>query len=264
VRTRLSLVFFALGSLLVLRAFGDWGYDYKFWDQMDECDDYAGASWIDYDTPSDALTADDFLCTTAGPITEIRFAGWSYYGEQYITRFRITFWDDVPATADDESHPGDLLQECWIDPADPNDPLKIGWYSPGEFCPYVYEYRIDLPEDCWFFQEGTPQDPVIYWIGIQGVMVTDGYFDAWYWNFRERHLPVNLDDAAFQSDYFGYPPWANWGFTAGYGDPDLYEGTLPEGWTSADMMFQLRGVPEPSSFAVLGLGLLALLRRRKK
>ncbi|MBN2561578.1 MAG: PEP-CTERM sorting domain-containing protein [Phycisphaerae bacterium] len=234
----------------------DWGDPIK-WDQLLPLDGYGGASWIDNDTPSDALTADDFLCTQTGYINDIEFNGWSYYGVSYLDSFRITFWTDVPATVDDASHPGTLLHECVVGPGEP-----VGWHQvdpvndPNHF-------KINLPDDQWFYQEGTEQDPIIYWIGIQGVMLDDGYFDAFYWNFRERHEATWGDDAAFASDYFSYAPWANWGFTAGYGDPDLYEGTLPSGWTSADMSFRLSGTPEPSTLGLLGLGSLALIRRRR-
>jgi hypothetical protein len=218
------------------------------WDQMDGFDAYGAASWIDNDTPSDAQTADDFLCDMTGPITQVDFAGWSYYGEEYIAGFRVTFWTDVPANDYDESHPGDLLY----------DQTFYSWATEGES---TYIYSIMFPEGQQFVQEAGN----IYWISIQGVMVDDGYFDAWYWNFRDRYLPVNLDDAAFNSEYYGYAPWAHWGFTPGYGDPDLYEGKMPQDWTSADMSFRLYGVPEPGlvSLAGLLLGAGALWLRRK-
>lgn len=243
------------GVLLVAPALGDWAHDVK-WDQLLPTDAYGAASWIDHDTPSDALTADDFLCTEPWWITDIEFFGWSYYGSQYIDQFRITFWSDVPATPQDESHPGELLYDYYVNPVTPGDPLGIGWQEIA-----TNHFKINLPEEAWFHQQGTPDDPIIYWIGIQGVMVTDGFFDAFYWNFRDRYQPVWGDDAAFTSNYFGYPPWAHWGFPPGYGDPGLYEGPLPPGWTSADMSFKLTGIPEPASLVLLALGLLALRRR---
>jgi hypothetical protein len=221
------------------------------WDQMGNYDAYAGASWLDYDTPSDAQTADDFTFGGSGAITQVDFAGWSYYGESYIEAFRITFYSDVPAGPNDESHPGDMLY----------DQTFYTWTDLGEVAPYVYGYSITFPQGQQFEQQAGN----IYWIGIQGVMVTDGYFDAWYWNFVDRYQPTKLDDASFWSDYFGYSPWAHWGFTPGYGDPTLYTGKMPQGYTSADMCFKLYAVPEPSLISLAGLllGAGALWLRRK-
>ncbi|GMV36236.1 MAG: hypothetical protein AMXMBFR61_07440 [Fimbriimonadales bacterium] len=228
----------------------------KKWDQMDAIDTYGGASWLDYDTPSDAISADDFLCTDLQPIVAVKFAGWSYYGNIWIDNFVIKFWTDVPATPNDASHPGTLLKEIRVD----NAPAQCqpGWWDNGDGT-FMAIFRPDQ----YFFQEGTPTNPQVYWISIQGEMITDGYFDAFYWNFRQRGLNWN-DDAAFASNYFGYAPWSNWGV-----DPTdtvaLYEGPLPTGWRSLDMAFTLYTIPEPGTMAALGAGLAGLLaiRRRK-
>jgi hypothetical protein len=234
----------------------DWPHPYK-WQQMQALDTYGAASWIDLDTPSDAVTADDFLCDVTGPITDIEFAGWSTYGNQYIDKFRIQFWTDVPATPNDESHPGTLLYSYDVSPADAADPLKIGWQDRGDGT-----FKIDLPQENWFYQQGSATNPIVYWISIQGLMVTDGYFDAFYWNFRDRNIPTWNDDAAFASDYFTTAPWSNWGVDAA-GAVNLYEGPFPTSFVSSlDMAFNLTGLPEPGSLALVVLGGLTLLRRR--
>jgi len=234
----------ALVGLAAGPALADWDHPIK-WDQLEPIDTFGGASWIDNDTPSDALTADDFFCGGDLPwITDVKFHGWSTYGDEYIDRFRITFWTDVPATPYDESHPGELLY----------DGEFTDWFIDGNGA-----YQINIPQDMWFYQ-GT--EDRILWIGIQGVMVDDGYADSFYWNFRDRYQDIWGDDAAFTSEYFGYPPWAHWGFGPDYSDPGLYEGLLPDGWTSADMSFRLTGIPEPASLSLLALGALVLIRRR--
>jgi len=95
-------------------ALADWDHLVK-WDQLDPGSGWGGASFVCYDTPNDAITADDFFCDGTLPIiTDIEFYGWSHYGSQYVDSFRITFRSDVPATPEDESHPGDLLWECQV------------------------------------------------------------------------------------------------------------------------------------------------------
>jgi len=242
---------------LAAPALADWPGVVAKWDyNLQGVDSYGAASWIDYDTPSDALTADDFLCASPDPVVEVRFNGWSYYGNDYIDKFRVQFWTDVPATPVDASHPGNLVYSYEALKADPNDPLKIGWQDmlDGSF-------KIDLPQDQWFHQEGTPANPIVYWVSIQGVMVTDGAFDGFYWNFKDRTLPTWGDDAAFTSEYFAAPPWYNWGIDA-TGAVSLYDGVLPADWLqSLDMAYALYTIPEPATLLLLGIGAV-LLRRR--
>jgi len=238
-----GLALLALAAFLVAPSFADWNHPVK-WNQMDALDSYGGASWIDNDTPSDAISADDFMCNESGFITDLHFAGWSIYGEIYLTGFRVQFWNNIPAGGGLESHPGDLLWSRDI----------YTYNTSGSAAPFLYE--IDIPQADWFAQtQGN-----IYWVSIQGLMLNDGFFDGWYWSFRQRGLH-NLDDAAFASQYFGYAPWAHWAVNPA-NSVVLYNGTMPPGYTSLDMAFALTGiVPEPATFGLVGLGLL-LLRRR--
>jgi len=258
-----AVVWLTVIGLVAVPVLADWPHVIK-WDQTAYgVDNWAGASWIDYDTPSDALTADDFWCDGLAEhawISDVELYGYSQYGTTYLDAFRIQFWSDVPATPDDASHPGSLLYSYDAYAADPNDPLKIGWHQPDPVND-PNRFKIDLPEDQWFYQ-GTGEK--VLWISIQGIMATDGYFDAFYWYFQDRTFPTWGDDAAFTSDYFGYLPWYNWGFPSGdmAESPDLYDGLLPTDWFgSADMVFKLTAIPEPSGLLLLGLGLFALRRR---
>jgi hypothetical protein len=247
----------ALG--LAAAAMGDWGHPIK-WDQMSGgWHNYGGHSTIDRDSQIFTTTADDFLCGETGWITDIHFAGFSYYGDTYLNGFNIKFWTDVPAMPGDESHPGTLLYEYTVGPAGGDG---IGWQALGDDT-----YRINLPQDQWFWQE----EGNIYWISIQGDMVDDGAGDTFYWNFADPSNPTWGDDAAFESDYFGYAPWASWGWQedpANPGEflPELYEGEFPGApfVSSADMAFALSGIiPAPGALALLGLAGLSGGRRRR-
>jgi hypothetical protein len=242
---------------LATAAMGDWPHPIK-WDQMSGgWHNYGAYSTIDNDSPAFGTTADDFMCMETGWITDVHFAGFSQYGNQYITDFRITFWSDVPAMPGDESHPGQLLYDYTVAPAGADG---IGWQDLGDGT-----FRINLPEDQWFQQnEGN-----IYWIGIQGVMVDDGFADSFYWNFADPSNPTWGDDAAFESPTFGFAPWANWGWVddgAGGLLPDLYEGEFPGApfVSSADMAFALSGIiPGPGALAMLAVAGLVGSRRRR-
>jgi HYR domain len=121
------------------------------------------------------VLADDFLCTTSGPITDIHLWG-SYLIDESDTN--LTFWlaiyDDVPVSATNNfSHPGSLLwheefapgqyvQTLWGNGIetflDPGQPAVIGpdsqvWY----YCFY--------PTNA-FIQQGGPLAPRVYWLMV--------------------------------------------------------------------------------------------------
>jgi hypothetical protein len=237
-----NLAVACLTGLMVAPLLADRGELVK-WDQLGPGSGWGGASFACYDTPNNAVTADDFFCDGTLPIiTGIEFYGWSYYGEaNYVDGFRISFWTDVPGTSEDDGHPGDLLYQA-----------EVGYEYLGE-----NHFKIDLPEELWFYQGSEEQ---ILWISIQGVMTTDDIPDAFYWEFLEPGHGWG-DGAAFTSDYWNYPPWYNWGWMTPDA-PTVYEGAFPDGWyASADMRFLLTGVPEPASICLFGLCLVLLHRR---
>lgn len=261
---RFSVFLLLLPVLLTLPAASaraDWPHPVK-WDQLDPLDGWGGASYYNAGTDITTTTADDFQCTETGWITDIEFHGFSNGGP--VQSFRVRFWTDVAATADEESHPGTLLYDETFGPASADDLLGLGWTQVDSDL-----FKINIPEELWFVQEGSAANAVVYWISIQGIADPDDATSNFYWYFRDRNESTWGDDAAFTSESWGYDPWAHWGWETMefVDDPELYEGSLPVDWAkSADMSFALSGipVPEPATIGLLALALLGLSRLRAR
>ena len=186
---------------------------------------------------------DDFKCTQTGPIEDIHFwASWK--GDQIgqINWIDISFHGDVPGPP---SHPDSVMY---------GNPLWSQRFLPGQFVVAPPEFG----NQGWLPPGGTPipndhtqyfqinitdilnpliQDvDTIYWMGIH-VGVPVGPAIGW-----KTSLDHWEDDAVY---YYG-----GWQELI---DPFTYE--------SLDMAFVI--TPEPATIALLGLGALALLRKRK-
>jgi hypothetical protein len=132
------------------------------------------------------LLADDFLCTETGYITDIHIWGsWiddhiPFFEAPEAVEFTFSIHSDIPAgVIEPWSMPGDVLWiKTWIPNWDDVEWINFGpedWYNP--FLPmwlddnhnmcYKYNYILD-PQD-YFLQEGTEQDPIIYWLDVQAV-----------------------------------------------------------------------------------------------
>jgi hypothetical protein len=262
---RLLTAFLFLGFLssALAPASADWPGAVPKWSQLDS-DNYGVSSNID-DQAGTELAADDFLCTSPSPIAEIRFRGWGWddgnnKAMSSPDKFRITFWSDVGRTLNDESHPGLLLRDIYVDPVAPGDPNQIGYQFLGN-----RNYLINLPEQNWFWQQGTPENPMVYWIGIQAVMPNNGNPEEFVWMFQNRNDETWGDDAVSADG----AAWGHWGWPSPdpASPPDFYQGLFPSGWyKSADMAFEISTAPEPSTSILLGIGAagLALYSQRRK
>jgi len=129
--------------------------------------------------------------------------------------FILSFHADIPAdeSPDGFSIPGDVLwhrtflagefavyaeasnlQEGYMFPPDI-------YYWPGDTICWLYKFHV--PTDDAFFQWGTPDDSIIYWLDVQAYPHEDGFYFGWktsieHWN----------DDAVWGEGfepYFG--PW---------------------------------------------------------
>ena len=126
------------------------------------------------------IAADDWLCESDQPVTDIHWWG-SFLGwyEPYPppngmpTGFYLAIWDDVPAGTgtEDYSHPGTCLWLNWCESYtwefvgwdfDPRDP-----YAPPEA---TFKFTQYLPESEWFWQDTGDN---IYWLSIGAVHPDD-------------------------------------------------------------------------------------------
>lgn len=168
------------------------------------------------------ILADDFLCDRSGPVTDIHIWGsWLADYEPFdddpgAVVFTLSFHADVPAdtAAGDYSHPGEVL---WIHTFQPGEfqvervpiVLEEGWMNPPD--DYIYpgdtncwRYRFYVPPHEAFHQEGSEQEPLVYWLDVQARPV-DKF--AWFgWKTSMIHWN---DDATWGAGEEPYPgPWS--------------------------------------------------------
>lgn len=134
--------------------------------------------------PNPFLLADDFLCTSTGPITNITI--WASWKDDAMPGnnpsnviFTLSIHTDTTNTSPPfNSMPGTCLwtstftpgrfictqvttnkYEYWWNPSEPNA------LFPGDQTCYRYDFHI--PPAQAFNQQGTPDQPVVYWLDVQ-------------------------------------------------------------------------------------------------
>ncbi len=277
-------------------ASADWnpGDDFKMhWPQLPDLtpegmDVLAGLAVVPFPAPQIKFLADDFLCTSTGPITDVHIWG-SWLNDQFPPppdqgTFVLGIYDDIPATAGGLAHsrPGNLLWNMQFKPGeyiareyatapeqfyDPNLDQIIGTDT------VVWQYNFFIDEAAALIQDKDN----IYWLAVanidpnnDGIVNTMDVQDAlvginrFGWKTSQDHFN---DDAVFiDNDFpFGLPvhdifppqgapspglPWQEMRYPIGH----LFEGQ------SIDLAFVI--TPEPATLALLALGTLAVLRRR--
>jgi len=150
------------------------------------------SSGVDVFIPSGGM-ADDFLCMSPIPITDVHI--WGSWKDDLVadpTRlgFLLAIFSDVPAVpgAQSFSRPGQTLWlhefgagafqsrlyyehseavEGWFDPTTPT-----AGYLPNNH-KQVWQYNFMFPEDP-FLQQGTDQQPIVYWLGVVPIIQGEG------------------------------------------------------------------------------------------
>jgi hypothetical protein len=269
-----SALIFLVICLLSVGALADW----------DPCCPCPNTKWVQLPDPTGwdvrlttpKILADDFICTETGWITDIHFWG-SWKGDVVgvIDNIHLSIHADIPDGGQGFSIPGAELWSVDIDPDDYAGEVKIrdfatadqGWYDPNLTTDayirhdhdVMVQVNVFLAEEDWWIQRGTLENPVVYWLDIQvDVSSPAGAIADFGWKTSYEHK--GPDDAV----------WGDWGpnFDASTVDGIDWHELIDPIWPdeSLDMAFVITGIPipEPGIVALSGLGLLALLARRRK
>jgi PEP-CTERM motif len=119
----------------------------------------------------------------------------------------------------------------------------------------VWQYNFtNLPNP--FIQQGTTALPKIYWLDVQAITSDPNAIFGW----KTSIPPHRLDDAVFaDTQGFNGPLLPVSGNPGGLPWTDMHYPTgHPFGGQSFDLSFVITTVPEPTSFALIGVGLLVV------
>jgi hypothetical protein len=189
--------------------------------------------------------ADDWVCTSANPVTKIRwwgsFIGWTgqTLPQPAPLGFQVAYWTDVPAVAGGFSHPGTVLQTNFCSTY---TATWVGWdYDPRtgaiESC-FLFEQA--LPQGDWFYQNPGANGTNIFWLSIAAAYPPGAMGPPWGWKTRPRDVTSPAPDAAVM---IHAPPLIEPGATFVAGDPLWW----PDPTVQWDLAFEL--VSEYSSEA---------------
>ncbi len=161
------------------------------------------------------IIGDDFECRVTEPITDVHLWGsWKNDIKGNITQIKVSFYSDIPdpnpQDPQDYSMPGTLLWSRTFDPSQFTERLYSTlppqqfewWWDPrtGTLLPngdtQVWQYNIAIPEDP-FIQEGTPQQPVIYWLVIEVKIDPIIAGSSFGWKTRDRADGWFMDKAVW-------------------------------------------------------------------
>jgi hypothetical protein len=187
------------------------------------------ASGVDVNASYQYILADDFECTHTGQILSIHI--WGSWLNDYLpfgtdpsaVVFTVSFHADIPADESPTGYsmPGDYLWYRQFGPGEFGvqvwrEGLREGWMDPPDT--YVWpadsvcwQYNFYL-DDGEFYQQGTPDSAVIYWLNVKAEPVDDMAWFGWktsidHWN----------DDGVYgmgAEPYLG--PWYELRYPAGH------------------------------------------------
>ena len=248
--------------------------------------------------------ADDFADEFNTPVVHVRWWGSYLQNDigTVIPKFLIAFESDTPADPGDPnsfSHPDQVLLSQVViagplDPASGTFTEKLIFSAPpGSGADDVYEYNAELA------LEFNQLPDTVYWLKI-AALLDFGDMTRWGWHNRDYTITNPLaspavlpgeyiegvtlggtdvwhfqDDAVSAQTSYGINADGTWSLNQDAYIPQHYvdgvDGPIPDpngiggiGQFSKDLAFELYTTPEPATLAVLALGAIAGLIRRRK
>lgn len=202
------------------------------------------------------VLADDWRCSESGPVSDVHLWGsWRHDDVGQIRNIHLSIHDNIPETPNSHSRPGELLWERDFGP----DQFAIrdigtgeqGWYDPSMnewFRPdhhLFHQINIMDIKDPFIQKVGT-----VYWLDVSVDVESDAGTATEQWGWKTSGSPQFMDDAVWGDFASGATQWNE------LTDP------LATTKQSLDLAFVI--TPEPTSMALLGLGGLTVLRRRRR
>ncbi len=206
------------------------------WSQTDWDPD--GMDWLS-DHTVDMVVADDFECTDQDPIVAVRWWG-SYIGDKDVRETGFTGPFDISFHNSMGPHPFSVPAELIVLYTVTAQEEFVGFDSFGE---PVYRYDAYLPEDFdqYYYSQmpgGTSGPP--FNIGELFIDIDKPTDEFWGWHEVTPPHPI-LDYAVVGPTHLG--PWTH---------------------LETDMAFELMTIPEPATMGLLGMGLAAMVMKRRK
>lgn len=193
------------------------------------------------------LLADDFLCTSTGPITKVTLWG-SWLGDVNcaIKKIHLSIHNDKPAQGTgDYSEPNTLLWSKDFYPADINETIYNPWVNEWWWDPYtmmtaifpgdhqIWQYDINIPHGA-FVQEGNSSNPIVYWLDAYVELDSnDPDFPIAQFGWKTSSTHWN-DDGVWWDE-----PWIMW-------HELRYPSPHPKYYQSIDLAFALYTGEEPN------------------